>query len=121
MSRARYRAVVDRFESSRPGSPAAYEMVVLRDVIAVAGGALVGEQRLAHIGGMRRLDLTVGNLIEFAARCDAYDGNGRCIGNDITDPGDFAAAGGQGNADIPAGITFRLSYPGGPVKLAHRV
>jgi len=121
MARARYRAVVDRFESSRPGSPAAYEVVVLRDVIPVAGGALTGEQRLAHVGVMQRLDLTAGNLIEFAARCDAYDSDGRCIGSDITDPGDFAAAGEQGDAAIPVGITFRLSYPGRPVKLAHRV
>ncbi len=69
----------------------------------------------------QRLDLTAGNLIEFAARCDAYDSDGRCIGSDITDPGDFAAAGEQGDAAIPVGITFRLSYPGRPVKLAHRV
>ncbi len=39
---------------SRPGSPAADEMVVLREVISVDGGAIVGEQRLAHVGGMRR-------------------------------------------------------------------
>lgn len=94
MARARYRAVVDRLESSRPGSPAAYEMVVLRDVIPVADGAFAGEQRLAHVGGLRRLDLAAGNLIEFAARLDAYDGDGKCIGSDIADPGDFIVMGG---------------------------
>lgn len=86
-------------------------MVVLRDVIPVADGAIAGEQRLAHIGGLRRLDLTAGTLIEFAARRDAYDGDGRCIGSDITNPRDFATAGEQGDAAIPAEIAFRLSPP----------
>ncbi len=78
-------------------------------------------QRLAHIGGLRQLDRMAGTLIECAARLDAYDGDGRCIGSDITNPRDFAAAGWQGDAAIPAGITFRLSYPGRPVNLAHRM
>jgi len=52
---------------------------------------IAGEQRLAN-GGLRRLGLNAGNLIEFAARCDAYDGDGRGIAVAIDDCGAFAAA-----------------------------
>lgn len=124
MADARYRAVVERFESSRPGSASGYEMVVLRDVIPLDGSAIAGEQRLAHGDGLRRLGLTAGNLIEFAARCDAYDGDGRCIAVAIDDRDAFSAACGPDASDIdtdtPATITFRLTHPGRPVKLAHR-
>lgn len=123
MADARYRAVVERFESSRPGLASGYEMVVLRDIIPLDGGIIAGEQRLAHGGGLRRLGLTAGNLIEFAARCDAYDGDGRCIAVAIDDRDAFAAAAcgtAASDTDTPATITFRLTHPGKPVKVAHR-
>ncbi len=86
-------------------------MIVLRNVILV----------VVAIAGERRLTRTAGNLIEFAAYCDAYGGDGRCLGSDSADPADFIVMEGKGNAAIPAGITFRLSYPGRTVNLAHRV